>query len=216
MKELKKGLKALLITVLAYLIQACVMEHLAIGGKAGITGSVLFAALAILTVSCGKKYAFCASCIIAMLMESMLSSVQGLYIIAYPVITMLCAQFFADMSDRQRERRRMLNDGRRSRRGEQSVRIRWWTQLIHYQREGDLPAHLRIPLCAGLMDMILNIVLIAYMYLIGIDLSFTHFGRAFVSILYTMALAVILMIPTRYFLGMYRRKKKREKGGEFL
>ncbi len=216
MKELKKGLKALLITVLAYLIQVCVMEHLAIGGDAGITGSVLFAAIAILTVSCGKKYAFCASCIIGMLMESMLSVVQGLYVIAYPVIAMLAAQFFADMSDRQRERRRMLNDGRRSRRGEQSVRIRWWTKLIHYQREGDLPAHLRIPLCAAFMDLILNIVMIAYMYLIGIDLSFTHLARALVSVLYTAALSILLMIPARYFLGMYRRRKKRDKGGEML
>ena len=195
MKELKKGGKALLLTVLAYLIQACVMQHLAIGT---VTGSMLFTMLAILTVSCGKKYAFCASCLIGMLMESMLSNVAALYVVAYPVITMLCAQYFADMTDRQRERRRMMSQGRR-----------------HY-RESDLPAHLRIPLCAMLMDLILNIVLCAYLYLTGVDITMLHVGRVLAGVLYTGALAVIVMGPVRYFLGMYPHRRKRDKGGELL
>lgn len=194
MKELKKGLKVLLLTVLAYLIQACVMEHVALGG---VTGSVLFATLAILTVSYGKKHAFCSSCIIGMLMESMLSNVGALYVIAYPVITMLCAQFFADMSDRQRERRRMMSKGRR-------------------YREGDLPALLRIPLCAGLMDLILNIILCAYLYLTGVELGMIHIARVLGAVVYTVALALGLMLPIRYFLGMYPRRKKRDQGGELL
>ena len=196
---------------MAYLLQACVMQYFAIGG---ITGSVIFAALAILTVSLGKKYTFCASCVIGMLMESMLSNVPGMYIIAYPVIAMICAQFFADMSDRQRERRRMINDMRRSRRGDNGIK-----RLLHRfsgaNRDGDLPAHLRIVLCAGLMDLILNIVLVAYMYLIGVDLSFSHFGRAFASVIYTMALTALLMVPVRSFLGMYPRRRRR-KGGDLL
>ena len=194
MKEIKRGLKALLITVLAYLIQACVMGHLTF---AGVQGSVLFAALAILIVSCGKKYAFCASCIIGMLMECMLSGVNVLYLIAYLVITMLFAQFFADMSDRQREYRSTFKKG-------------------PLRRETDLPAFLRIPLCAGLMDLLMSIVLCAYMYLIGVDLSFSHAARAVASMLYTAALAAILMIPTRAFLGMYHRRPKEKKGGELL
>lgn len=213
MKALIKILKALLITVLAYLVQACVMKYFAIGG---ISGSVIFAMLAIVTVSLGKKYTFCASCIIGMMMESMLSNVPGMYIIAYPVISMICAQFFADMSDRQRERRRMLNDMRRSRRGEGKGPRRLWNRLTGGYRDGDLPAYLRIVLCAGLMDLIMNIVMIAYMYLIGVDLSFSHFGRAVVSVLYTMALALVLMGPVRYFLGMYPRHGKRIRGGELL
>ena len=60
MKEFKKALRALLLALLAYLVQACVMEYLTVSG---VTGSVLFAVLAIITVSYGKKYAFCASCI---------------------------------------------------------------------------------------------------------------------------------------------------------
>lgn len=193
MKELKKGLKVLAITLMAYLVQVCVMGYLAVGG---VIGSVVFATLAILTVSCGKKYAFCASCLIGIFMECMLSNVAALYVVAYPVITMLCAQFFADMSDRQRERRRMLSGGRR--------------------REGDLPAPLRIPLCAGLMDLILNIALCAYLYLTGVEIGFVHAARMVGSVLYTGALSLALMFPLRSFLGMYPRRKKREKGGELL
>lgn len=213
MNAVIKVLKALLITVLAYLFQACVMQYFAIGG---ISGSVIFAALAILTVSLGKKYTFCASCIIGMLMESMLSNVPGMYIIAYPVIAMVCAQFFADMSDRQRERRRMINDIRRNRRGEGKGPRRLLTRLTGGYRDGDLPAHLRIILCAGLMDLIMNIVMVAYMYLIGVELSFIHLGRALLAVAYTMALALLLMGPVRYFLGMYPHRKKRIRGGELL
>lgn len=213
MSSVIKVLKAALITLLAYLVQVCVMQYFAIGR---ITGSVIFAALAILTVSLGKKYTFCASCIIGMLMESMLGNVPGLYIIAYPVIAMLCAQVFADMSDRQRERRRMMNDLRRSRRSGGGSARRLWGRVTGGYREGDLPAHLRIVLCAGMMDLILNVVLVAYMYLIGVDLSFTHLGRALASVVYTMALAILLMGPARLFLGMYPHRKKRNKGGDVL
>lgn len=194
MKEMKRGLKALALTLMAYLIQACVMGYLSIGG---VQGSVLFAVLAILIVTCGKKYAFCASCIVGILMECMLSGVSALYLIAYPVITMLCAQFFADMSDRQREYRRTIKKG-----------------LFH--RENDLPAFIRIPICAGLMDLIMSVVMCAYMYLIGVDLSFTHVARAVASLLYTAALAAALMLPVRYFLGMYHRRRKPQRGGELL
>ena len=83
-------------------------------------------------------------------------------------------------------------------------------------RDGDLPAHLRIVLCAGLMDLILNIVLTAYMYLIGVDMSFTHLGRAVASVLYTMAIAAVLMGPARLFLGIYRRRGQRRQGGELI
>lgn len=211
MNSVNKVLKAFLIILAAYLVQVCVMQYFAVGG---ICGSVLFAVLAILTVSLGKKYAFCASCIIGMLMESMLSNVPGLYIIAYPVISMICATFFADMSDRQRERRRMINDIRRSRQSERSGARRFLSRLTGGYRDGDLPAHLRIVLCAGLMDLILNIVMIAYMYLIGVDMSFTHVGRALASVVYTMALAALLMGPVRYFLGMYLRRRRSREGGE--
>ncbi len=212
MKALKRALKALLITVLAYLVQVCVMKYLAFQG---IMGSVVFAALAIIIVSCGKKYAFCASCLIGMMMESMLSNVPALYVIAYPVITMLCAQYFADMSDRQLERRRMMAESRKVRISEGRGKEHWWHRFMMRYRETDLPPIVRIPACAGLMDVLLNIVLAAYMYLIGEDIGWIHLVRLAASALYTMALSLVLMVPVRYVLGMYRRRRAQE-GGELL
>ena len=212
MKSLKRGLKALLITALAYLIQVCVLRHLPV---AGVTGSVIFAALAVLTVSCGKKYAFCSSCLTGMVMECMLSPVPALYAIAYPVIAMLGAQMFADMSDWQLERRRMLNENRRSRLAETGAKERWWSRFFLQYREGNLPAHLRIPLCAAVMDLMLNVVMCVYMYLIGQDIGFLHIARIFASVAYTSALAVVIMVPLRFFLGMYPKRRKVDKGGEY-
>ncbi len=190
MSALRKALAALLLTLLAYLNQVCVMPYLQIGG---ITGSVLFAVIAVLTVSCGKKYTFCSSLLIGMLMEAMLASIDALYIVAYPAIAMLCAQFFADMSDRQRERRRTM-EGKR--------------------RQDDLPSLLRIPMCAFTMSIIMSVILGFYAYLTGIDITWLHIGRAFGSALYTTLITVLIMLPCRYLLGMYRRRRSRFQGGE--
>ena len=212
MKALKRALKALIVTLLAYLIQVCAMKYLTFQG---IQGSVILATLSIIIVSCGKKYAFCASCLIGMMMECMLSSVPALYVIAYPVITMFAAQSFADMSDRQLERRRVIIESRQVRISEGKGKDHWWQHFMLRYRDSDLPPVVRIPLCAALMDFLLNAVLCAYMYLIGEELTLLHLGRILVSALYTTALALLLMFPLRYVLGMYRKRMPRE-GGELL
>lgn len=210
MKEMKRALKALAITITAYLLQACVMHYLAIRG---IVGSVIFAALSILIVSCGKKYAFCASCLLGMTMESMMGNVKALYVIAYPIITMLCAQYFADMSDRQLERRRVIIESRQVRISEGKGKKHWWQRFMLRYRDSDLPPVVRIPLCAGIMDLLLNMTLNAYLYLIGEELTMVQVFRALGSTVYTMGLALVLMVPFRALLGMYRRRKRQEGGG---
>ncbi len=212
MKPLKRALKALIVTLLAYLVQACVMKYLTVQG---IHGSVVFAALAVIIVSCGKKYAFCASCLIGMMMECMAASVPVLYVIAYPVITMFIAQSFADMSDRQLERRRVIIEGFRVRVSEGKSKEHWWQRFMLRYRDSDLPPVVRIPVSAALMDFLMNAVLAVYMYLIGEELTGTHLWRILISMLYTAALSLILMVPLRYMLGMYRKRKPRE-GGELL
>lgn len=212
MKAFKRALKALIVTLLAYLIQVCAMKHLTFQG---IHGSVIFAALSIIVVSCGKKYAFCASCLTGMMMECMASSVPALYVIAYPAITMFMAQGFADMSDRQLERRRVIIEGRQTRISEGKGKDHWWDHFLLRYRDSDLPPIVRIPLCAALMDFLMNTVLAVYMYLIGEDLTLMHVWRILVSMIYTLLLALILMVPLRYVLGMYRKRKPRE-GGEPL
>ena len=212
MKPLKRALKVLLLTVAAYLVQVCVMRYFAVRS---VVGSVIFAVLAVIVVTCGKKYAFCASCIIGMMMECMLSNsnVPSLYVIAYPAITMLCAQTFADMTDRQLEQRRLADERRQVRISQGQGRKHWWYSFMLRYRDADLPPVIRIPLCAGEMDFFLNLVLIAYMYLIGEVVTLIHVYRLAGSILYTMGLAAALMLPCRKLLGMYPRAK-RVQGGE--
>ena len=213
MKPLKRALKVLLLTVAAYLVQVCVMRYFTVRS---VVGSVIFAVLAIIVVTCGKKYAFCASCIIGMMMECMLSNsnVPSLYVIAYPAITMLCAQTFADMTDRQIEQRRLAYERRQVRISEGRGKKHWWHSLALSYRDTDLPPAFRIPLCAGEMDAFLNLVLVAYMYLIGEELTMIHVYRLVGSVLYTMALSAVLMYPCRRMLGMYPRRKREQRGEE--
>ena len=98
---MKRILKALIITLLFYLLQTCLMSHLKI---AGIVACLPASAIAILTVSYGKKYAFGSSCLFGILFEATTASVGGLFAVIYPVFAMLFAQIFADMSDEKRER----------------------------------------------------------------------------------------------------------------
>ena len=207
MKPLKRALKVLLLTMAAYLVQVCVMRYFTVRS---VVGSVVFAVLAIIVVSCGKKYAFCASCIIGMAMESMASNsnVPSLYVIAYPAITMLCAQTFADMTDRQLEQRRLAYERRQVRISQGQGKKHWWYSFMLRYRDADLPPVIRIPLCAGEMDLFFNLVLIAYMYLIGEELSLIHIYRLAGSVVYTMGLAVALMLPCRKLLGMYPRVRR--------
>lgn len=193
MKELIKGLKVLFLTLFAYLFQACAMQYFAIGG---VTASLPFVTLAVFVVSLGKKYAFCASCIIGICTECMLANVPALYLIAYPVITMLCAQLFADLTERQRERRLSDHQGK---------------TIFSRLRQKEMPALMRIPLCALLMDLIWHTVMCVYMYLIGVELDFSHFSRLFRAVVYTGVLTLVLMLPLRAFLGMYRRPKRKKK-----
>lgn len=190
MNLFKRPLKALLLTLAAYLMDVCLMPYLTVSG---ISGSMSFAVISILTVSYGKKAAFVSGAIIGLLMECMLSSVPVVYLLMYPVIASLCAQFFADMSDRQRERRR----------------------TVEHKRDYDLPPFIRIVACAALSAVLMHTVNLVYGYLSGHGITVGHIMRALASVLYIIALAVVLMLPVRYFLGIYgTRKERREKRGE--
>ena len=195
MRETIKGLKVLFLTLFAYLFQACAMQYLTFGS---VAASIPFVTLAVFTVSLGKKYTFCASCIIGIFTECMLSNIPVMYLVAYPIIAMLCAQAFADKSERQREKQLEKKMNRKTGKG-RPLFSRWGQR--------DLPAHVRIPLCAMMMDLIWHVVMCIYMYLIGVDITGTHFSRMFYGVMYTGAAAVVLMIPMRLFLGMYKRKK---------
>ena len=209
MKFLIRPLRVLILTLISYLLDVCVMPHLSIGA---VTASASLAGIAVITVSYGKKAAFCAGCIIGILMECMMSSVPVVYLLSYPIITMLCAQWFADLSDRQRERRKLAVAMSRQ---EEATRFRVLylakardvlkKVIRFFRRDENLNPYLRIPLCAFTMSLMFNLVLIVYGYIADFGLDMGHITRAGMSCAYTAALSLILMLPYRRFLQLLGR-----------
>ena len=214
MKQLIRPLRVVILAFLSYLLDVCVMPQLAIGP---VTASACFAGIAIITVSYGKKAAFCASSIIGILMECMLSSVPGLYLLSYPIIAMLCAQWFADLSDRQRERRKLAVAMNQNDRETTRFRALYLNKVINvfkriarfFRRDENLSPYLRIPLCALTESLMFNAVLMFYGYISGFGLDSGHVLRALMSIAYTTAVAIILTFPYRYFLRLLGRRNRR-------
>ncbi len=211
-----RPLKVIFLTLLSYLIDVCLMPRLAVGG---VVGSASFAAIAVITVSYGRKAAFCSGAIMGILWETMLASVPVLYLVSYPIITMLCAQWFADLTDRQRERRKLARADQeqpvmRSRFGAMVMRhLMSLMSLLRtlFRREENLNPYLRIPLCALVSSLIMNIVLLVYGYASGFGLTWTHIFRAGFAILYTVAIALVMTLPYRWFLGLLGRNRGRWK-----
>ncbi len=167
-----------------YLIQTCVMTYLPVGG---VYGSVILAYLGVVIVSCGRKGAFCASSMMGILCEAMLSNLPGLYIICYPVLTMLLAQGLADQSERQLERRSLTRPDKR-----------------HVQ----MRPIVRIALSVIFLSLSFQVIYLAYGYLNGVELTAGHIGRALGQTLYTLVLALPVGVLVRAVLGMYKRAPK--------
>ncbi len=203
----------LILTLVSYLLDVCVMRHLYIGS---VTASACLAGIAIITVSYGKKAAFCAGCIIGILMECMLASVPVLYLLSYPIITMLCAQWFSDLSDRQRERRKLAvamdrqnGEITRFRALYVSKLVNVWKGIVQFfRRDENLNPYLRIPLCAFTEAVLFNGVLMVYGYISDFGLDSGHLFRAFASCVYTTVLALVLMLPYRGFLKLLGRRNQ--------
>lgn len=188
MKLILRPVKVVILSVLAYLFDACVMPNLVVGG---VTASISFAVIAILTVSYGKKAAFVSGAIIGMLMETMLAGVHALYLLYYPIAAVIFAQPFADMSDRKRESRLTADPNKR-----------------HVRRQDDLPAFLRIILCTACLSLLFSIVNILYCRLAGFGYELTNIWRAMLACILSCAAAILLMVPLRAFLGIYKSKRE--------
>lgn len=178
---MKKAVLAFAVTIMFYLLQVCLMQHLKIFG---VTGNLLAVNLAILTVSFGKKYTFVFSCITGILVEAMTSSVGGLLVILYPAFGMLFAQLFSDMSDEKRERLALRQAG------------------LSKKKNGDLNPYYRIPLNAVCIAGAIEAICLVYVNVSGTDISANLYIRAVFSIIYTGILAVLLMWPVRKICGV--------------
>ncbi len=166
----------LLVLLFSYLIQVSVMPYVVIGG---VTPSLLFITVAVITVGFGKLRAFWAGAFFGILLEVMQPTVKLLNLMLYPVSALLCSLLFADKTPQQLEYARSM--GRSGR---------------------NVTPMLRTPLCAALNTMVYEGVNIVYIYLRGTSINGTHIGRGILNVVMTTLLCCLLMIPLRRLLGL--------------
>jgi hypothetical protein len=207
-----KLLKVLALILLFYLLQSSVMPHLKVFG---VMPNLLMVAIAIMTVSYGKQYAFITGAVIGIILESMAFSIPLFYVVIYPVLALLCAQVFADMSDVKREMRR-IREAQRQSEVAAEIKSPYARKKIRisFRRNSpyDMEPHLRIFLNALMLTALYEGIMLIYVALGGVPVSFGHIRRSFFTLVYTGA-SCIVMFPARAFLGMYRRRflgRKRE------
>jgi len=201
-----KFLKVLLLVLLYFLLQTALMPHLKIGG---IMPNLLMVIIAIMTVSYGKLYAFISGAIVGIILEAMSYSTPLFYLLIYPVLALLCAQVFADMSDIKREMRRIRQAQRQSEAAAQaqaSFLKRRRGFRIRRDSPYDLNAHLRILLNTLMLVALFEGVMLIYVALSGISVTYQHILRAVYTAVYSAA-CCLTMFPVRAFLGLYRRKR---------
>ena len=179
----KKGVKFLIITLLAYLLQATTAQYLSLWD---VAPNIALAFTAVVTIAFGRKYTFVMALIVGYLLEIMLPALDYINLILYPVCAMLGALAFSDKSERKLEEERSMG-----------------------KRGGNMPAHLRTILCALLSIIVFEAVNLLYTYLSGIVIDSDQLQRSIISILYTTAMAALLQFPLRWWLGVYKLKKAR-------
>ena len=180
---LGKTLKFAFLTLMAYLLQACVAQRIAIGG---IAPNLAMALIAIISVALGRKYTFVMSMTVGYLLELMLPALTYINMIAYPVCCILGAMAFSDKSERKLEEERTLGKNAKQ-----------------------LHPHIRTILCALLSISVYEFINVFYTYLTGVALAALPFGRAITDILYTTVLAAVLQFPVRWWLGIYKLNQAR-------
>lgn len=210
-----KFFKVLFLVFLFFLLQTVVMPHLKISG---IMPNLMMVIIAIMTVSYGKLYAFISGAVTGIILEAMSYSIPLFYLLIYPVLALLCAQVFADMSDVKREMRRIREAQRQSELANQVTSAyarRKFRIKIRLRRDSpyDLNAHLRILLNALMLVALFEGVMLLYIALSGVTITFNHFLRMLYSAVYT-ALWCLTMFPVRAWLGLYKRRRPRRQAIE--
>ena len=167
----RKYVILLLLTILGYLNEVCVMPYVKIFG---VTPNLLYAVIGIVTVAYGKLRAFWVGLVFGILMQVMLPSVTMLNLAIYPLTTLFCSFAFADKPLKTLEYERVVK-----------------------QQRKELPPWLRTVLCAMLNTFVYEIVQITYIYLGGSPLTVPHFLRGLADVALTGALCFLLQFPVR-------------------
>ncbi len=202
-----KFLKVVVLILLFFLLQTVVMPHLKV---AGIMPNLLMVIIAIMTVSYGKLYAFITGALVGIILEAMSYSIPLFYLLIYPVLALLCAQVFADMSDIKREMRR-IRQAQRISEAASEIKAPFIRKKFHLRIRRDSPhdlnAHLRILLNTLMLVLLYEGVMLIYIALSGISLTFNHVLRIVYTAAYTAACCLV-MFPVRAWLGLYKRPRR--------
>ena len=178
-------MKFFLVVLLGYLLQACVMPYLKVGG---VTPSLLLAVIAIVTVGYGRLRALWVGAIYGILTETMMPTLTLLNLALYPVSAAFMSMFFADKSEKRLEYERSLGKAGRN-----------------------VNPYLRTLGCAAMNALLYEIVNVFYMYLSGAELSMTMLYDSLADVLGTTALTAAIMLPVRRFLGFRRLRREPER-----
>lgn len=174
-----------------YLLQMCVMPYVDI---AGVTPSLLFAFMGVMTVCYGRLRSFWTGGIYGILMETMMPSITMLNLVFYPIAGSLAAVPFADKSEKQLEAERSMN-----------------------RDTGNGNVYVRSVLGAGLISLLNEIINITYIYLGGTTLEALHFRRGLTAIVSTMVLTLLIAWPLRHLLGFkHAPREERKTRGRYI
>ena len=174
-----------------YLLQMCVMPYV---NFAGVTPSLLFAFIGVMTVCYGRLRAFWTGAIYGVLMETMMPSLPMLNLFFYPIAASLAAVGFSDKSEKRREADRSLNKD---------------------SRDGNV--YVRSVLCAGLISLLNEIINVIYIYLGGTVLEALHIRRGLIALAGTMLLTLLVAYPVRHLLGFrHAPREEKETRGRYL
>lgn len=168
---IRKNLVLGFLILFGYLAEVCIMPYLKMGG---VTPNLLYVIIAVITVAYGKLRAFWAGMIYGLLMQIMLPSVSYLNLALYTLTTLFCSFAFADKPLKTIEYERATN-----------------------RRRKELPPWLRTLLCAMLNTLIFEVVNVTYIYLGGSPVTAGHIFRAFLNVVLTGMLAMVLTFPLR-------------------
>ena len=168
---LRRYLILLLLIVFGYLFQVCLIPYIRIFD---VTPNLLYVVIGVVTVAYGKLRAFWVGLCFGLLMEIMLPSVPYLFLILYPVSTLFCSFAFADKPIKTLEYERAVN-----------------------KKSKELPPWLRTVLCTALNIFVFEAVNVTYIYLGGSPLTFSHFFKAFMDVILTSLLCLVLLFPLR-------------------
>ena len=168
---LRRSLMLVLLVLLGYLGEVCVMPYIRIFG---VSPNLLYVIIGIVTVAYGKLRAFWVGVTFGLLMEIMQPTVTYLNLALYSLTTLFCSFGFADKPLKTLEYERAVNRERRE--------LAPWTRTV---------------LCVFVNIFVYETVRVAYIYLGGWELTVGHFLRAFTDVAATTGMTLLLAFPLR-------------------